>query len=117
MLVGSLELVLLIGGLLAVGDDDIVCTFYGIAWQLFHPVPHAPPWHAHRRVVDLREYENEEESEDESEDEEGKQKEQEPCAAWPSASAGVQESEDASIIAQTLSTTAFRLELVPNLLT
>ena len=71
MLVGPLEIVLFIGGLLAIGDGDIIRAFYGFAWLLFYPVPRIPPWHAHRRIVDLREYDTEEDSEDESEDEKG----------------------------------------------
>ena len=75
MLVGPLEIVLLIGGLLAIGDGDIIRAFYGIVWLLFYPVPRIPPWHAHRRIVDLREYDTEEESEEEYDGEgEGEEK-------------------------------------------
>ena len=75
MLVGPLEIVLLIGGLQANGDGDIIRAFYGIARLLFYPVPRIPPWHAHRRIVDLREYDTEEESEEEYDGEgEGEEK-------------------------------------------
>ena len=73
------ELLLLITGLLAIGDGDIIRTFYAIAW-LFYPVPRIPPWHAHRRIIDLREddgYDSDTEQEEEEDAEDDGKKEEE----------------------------------------